>query len=135
MLIPRGLLTLLLLTSQTQELDESGVPLGKIDNTPTKDGRQISFPDPGLISKGWHTDVAFEPFPAEYTLLHMHTLPKTGGDTLWQSQYATYDKLSPAFKKTLEGLTALHDAHRFREQSRNGGYHLRTLPRGHPENR
>lgn len=42
----------------TQELDESGVPLGKIDNVPTKDGRQISFPDPGLISKGWHTYVA-----------------------------------------------------------------------------
>lgn len=39
----------------TQELDESGVPLGKIDNVPTKDGRQISFPDPGVISKGWHT--------------------------------------------------------------------------------
>ena len=110
------------------------MPLGKIDNVPTKDGRQISFPDPGIISKGWHTDVPFEPYPSAYTILRMHTLPPNGGDTLWSSAYAFYDHLSPYFKNFLEGLTAVQDANRFREQARSGGYNLRTLPRGHPDN-
>lgn len=62
------------------------------------------------------------------------TLPKTGGDTLWQSNYHTYDALSPTYAKMLEGLTASQDAERFREQSRVNGYKLRTSPRGSPDN-
>jgi alpha-ketoglutarate-dependent taurine dioxygenase len=31
-------------------------------------------------------------------------VPEVGGDTLWASGYAAYDKLSPAFKKLLDGL-------------------------------
>lgn len=64
----------------TQNLTETGLPLGKIDSQPDKEGRQISFADSGLTSKGWHSDVAFEPKPALYTILKMHTLPKTGGE-------------------------------------------------------
>lgn len=64
----------------------------------------------------------------------MHTLPSNGGDTLWQSSEAIYDHLTPFFQTFLANLTAVHDAHRFREQSRAGGYSLRTLPRGHPDN-
>lgn len=64
----------------------------------------------------------------------MHTIPKTGGDTLWNSGYNTYERLTPAFATFLEGLTATHDAERFREQSRKNGFTLRTLPRGAPEN-
>jgi len=69
------------------------------------------------------------------TLLSLQTtLPKTGGDTLWQSNYHTYDALSATYAKMLEGLTASQDAERFREQSRVNGYKLRTAPRGSPDN-
>lgn len=64
----------------------------------------------------------------------MHTIPSTGGDTLWLSGYKIYDSLTPAFAKFLEGLTATHDGSRFREQSNRHGYKLHTSPRGSPEN-
>jgi alpha-ketoglutarate-dependent taurine dioxygenase len=43
-------------------------------------------------------------FPPGYTHLHQDTVPEVGGDTLWASGYAAYDKLSPTFKKLLDGL-------------------------------
>lgn len=55
----------------TQELSENGLPLGKISSTPDKEGRQISFPEKGLTSAGWHTDVSFEPRPSLFTILQM----------------------------------------------------------------
>lgn len=109
----------------TQELGENGLPVGTITNVADKDGRQISFKDErsSLASQGWHTDISFEERPANYTLLKMvslyfpfckiekltsscnhsqHTLPKTGGDTLFASSYSHYDMLSPALAAFLE---------------------------------
>lgn len=54
--------------------------------------------------------------------------------TLWSSNYNTYDRLTPRYKKFLEGLTALNDADRFRQQAAQNGYKLRTEPRGSPLN-
>ncbi|CEQ40700.1 SPOSA6832_02360 [Sporobolomyces salmonicolor] len=118
----------------TQELSETGLPLGKISSLPEKDGRQISFAESGLTSKGWHSDVSFEPYPSLFTILKMHTIPKVGGDTLWHSNYHSYNALTPAYRAFLEGLTATHDAERFRIQARVNGYKLRTEARGHPAN-
>ncbi|GAA6015075.1 hypothetical protein JCM10207_008721 [Rhodosporidiobolus poonsookiae] len=118
----------------TQELSEGGLPLGKISSEPDAEGRQISFKEKGLTSSGWHSDVSFEPYPSLFTILQIHTLPRVGGDTLWSSNYSAYDRLSPRYQKFLEGLTAVHDAERFRIQARLNGYKLRTAPRGHPDN-
>jgi alpha-ketoglutarate-dependent taurine dioxygenase len=63
----------------------------------------------------------------------MHTVPGTGGDTLWASGYEAYDRLSPAFQKFLEGLTALHDSSWLSKISERLGTPLRTN-RGAPEN-
>lgn len=60
----------------------------------------------------WHSDIQFEPVPADYTSLRLVQLPKdkrgvpTGGDTLWASGYELYDRFSAPYQKFLESLTA-----------------------------
>lgn len=36
--------------------------------------------------------------------------PSSGGDTIFTSQTALFDKLSPTFQKTFEGLHAIHSS-------------------------
>lgn len=67
-----------------------------------RSGRSFRVPYGGKF--GWHTDLVHEPFPPGYTHLHQDTVPEVGGDTLWASGYAAYDKLSPAFRAKLDGL-------------------------------
>jgi len=38
----------------------------------------------------WHSDIAFEPVPADYTSLRLVQLPRTGGDTLWGTKLAIH---------------------------------------------
>ncbi|KAI1758709.1 taurine catabolism dioxygenase [Hypoxylon sp. FL1150] len=57
-------------------------------------------------SAQWHSDIQFEPVPADYTSLRLTELPKTGGDTLWASGYDLYDRFSKPYQKFFEGLTA-----------------------------
>ncbi|RXK36037.1 hypothetical protein M231_06685 [Tremella mesenterica] len=65
---------------------------------------------------GWHTDLVHEAFPPGYTHLHQDTVPEVGGDTLWASGYAAYDKLSPAFQKVLDGLNGIYrSAHKYKD--------------------
>ncbi|KAL1741167.1 hypothetical protein HDZ31DRAFT_46027 [Schizophyllum fasciatum] len=85
-------------------------------------------------SKGWHADITFENVPSDYAILKMHTLPKCGGDTLWASAYEAYDRLSPAYRTFLEGLTAVHNADFFNEYARVHGLPINEL-RGSPENK
>ncbi|KAI0171737.1 taurine catabolism dioxygenase [Hypoxylon sp. FL1284] len=54
----------------------------------------------------WHSDIQFEPVPADYTSLRLTELPKSGGDTLWASGYDLYDRFSKPYQKFFEGLTA-----------------------------
>ncbi|KAJ7280051.1 hypothetical protein C8J57DRAFT_1301503 [Mycena rebaudengoi] len=84
-------------------------------------------------SNGWHADITFEHVPSDYAILKMHTLPPVGGDTLWVSGYEAYDKLSPAYQRFLEGLTALHDGYGFVKYAKEQGKTIND-PRGSPEN-
>lgn len=54
----------------------------------------------------WHSDIQFEPVPADYTSLRLTQLPETGGDTLWASGYEIYDHFSRAYQVFFESLTA-----------------------------
>ncbi|KAH9941398.1 hypothetical protein B0H21DRAFT_753037 [Amylocystis lapponica] len=82
----------------------------------------------------WHSDITFEPVPSDFAILKIHTLPEVGGDTMWSSGYEAYDRLSPAFAKYLEGLTALHDAQKFKTYADATGTQFNHGPRGHPDN-
>ncbi|CZS93965.1 related to sulfonate dioxygenase [Rhynchosporium agropyri] len=69
--------------------------------------RKASFRQPGGASR-WHTDLVHELNPAGITHLHNDTVPKIGGDTLWASGYAAYSKLSPDFRKIIDGREAIY---------------------------
>lgn len=94
----------------------------------------------------WHSDVSFlmlrlqfftnlvkvtyEIQPPSYTFLKVLTGPPRGGggDTLWSSQYAAYDMLSPYMQKYLESLTALHSAELQAQGTRDLGRTVRREP-------
>lgn len=70
---------------------------------------------PPPVSFQWPSDVkqvTYEIQPPSYSSLKVLTGPPRGGggDTLWASQYAVYDLLSPGMQKYLEGLEAVHSA-------------------------
>ncbi|WP_431285715.1 TauD/TfdA dioxygenase family protein [Humitalea sp. 24SJ18S-53] len=60
----------------------------------------------------WHSDVSCFQEPPLGSILHLHTVPPIGGDTLFSSLAAAYDALSPKLKTYLEGLTATHSGER-----------------------
>jgi alpha-ketoglutarate-dependent taurine dioxygenase len=66
--------------------------------------------------------------------LKIHTLPESGGDTLWASAYEAYDRLSPEYQKFLERLTAVHDAEHFKVVAERAGKPIRSENRGAPDN-
>jgi alpha-ketoglutarate-dependent taurine dioxygenase len=94
--------------------------------------RGASFRKPGGASK-WHTyvhpqhastvpnhqsDLVHEKHPAGITHLHNDTVPSIGGDTLWASGYAAYSKLSPEFRKIIDGRKAIYiSAHTYLDRN------------------
>ncbi|HEY2675762.1 MAG TPA: taurine dioxygenase [Steroidobacteraceae bacterium] len=57
----------------------------------------------------WHTDVTFTQTPPMGSVLVARMLPPQGGDTLWSSNIAAFEALSPAMQAFLMPLTATHD--------------------------
>ncbi|KAK5729754.1 hypothetical protein LTR17_011720 [Elasticomyces elasticus] len=56
--------------------------------------------------------------PAGITHLHNDTVPTIGGDTLWASGYSAYEKLSPEFRKIIDGRKAIYkSAHAYLDRN------------------
>ena len=56
----------------------------------------------------WHSDVSCEERPPMGSILHLHEVPTTGGDTLFANMYAAYEALSAPMRGFLDKLTAHH---------------------------
>ncbi|KIK56607.1 hypothetical protein GYMLUDRAFT_204569 [Collybiopsis luxurians FD-317 M1] len=99
--------------------------------------RPANFRNPGGASR-WHSDLVHELQPAGITHLHNDTVPPIGGDTLWASGYSAYEKLSPDFRKIIDGKYAVYrSAHAYldRNDPEEGPKHIERvhpLVRVHP---
>ncbi|KAF4978722.1 hypothetical protein FZEAL_4942 [Fusarium zealandicum] len=96
-----------------------------------------SFRQPGGASI-WHKDLFHERQPAGITHLHNDVVPKIGGDTLWASGYASYEKLSPEFRMIIDGRSAIYTSthpyldHENPEAGPKFIERIHPLVRGHP---
>jgi taurine dioxygenase len=57
----------------------------------------------------WHTDMSCMAVPPMGSMLRLTEVPPVGGDTLFASMYAAYERLSPAMQQFLSGFVAAHD--------------------------
>jgi alpha-ketoglutarate-dependent sulfate ester dioxygenase len=62
----------------------------------------------GVRANQWHTDVTFVDQPPDFSFLRTITLPKVGGDTLWASTIAGYQRLRPELRQLADQLRVIH---------------------------
>jgi taurine dioxygenase len=77
-----------------------------LSNEPDKDGRPSETRN---AARHWHSDLSFTARPSTGSLLHCIKAPRVGGTTMWANQTLAYETLSPAFRRLLEGLHAVHE--------------------------
>lgn len=65
-------------------------------------------------TNSWHTDLTFKAEQPFASILVARTVPSVGGDTMWSSLYAAYERLPAGMKSDLEGMKAVHDMGDFR---------------------
>lgn len=81
----------------------------------------------------WHSDVTCDVEPPMGSILYMHELPETGGDTCFANMYQAYDTLSEPIRQMLEGMTAIHDSTKAHSDRRPGNGSDMQFPRAeHP---
>ena len=105
--------------SMTRLATHFGVPTPAHPVEPSLEGHPEVLPldsDEGARADIWHSDLTFQERPPLGAFLHAIEVPPVGGDTVWADMAATYQGLSAALRRFLEGLTATHSA------AKAGGY-------------
>ena len=89
----------------------------------------------------WHSDVSCDVEPPMGSILHLHTVPQHGGDTLFSNMYGAYEALSDRMQNFLDGLSAKHRSEHVhggryggKENLRDGDYPeaIHPVVRTHP---
>ena len=75
-------------------VDDQGRPNGK-------------HPDKGTMY--WHTDGSWRERTGQATMMYSEIVPEEGGETQFADMYSAYERLSPAWKKKIEGRKAVHN--------------------------
>ncbi|KAF2760493.1 alpha-ketoglutarate-dependent taurine dioxygenase [Pseudovirgaria hyperparasitica] len=96
--------------------------------TPSSSAHAQDFLTEHTTSVAWHSDVTYEAQPPGTTFLYLLEGPssaggktKAGGDTLFVNAAEAYRRLSPAFRRRLHGLRAVHSGVQQAEQSLGRG--------------
>jgi taurine dioxygenase len=92
----------------------------------------------GVAGQGWHSDVSCDPEPPDGSILKLHQVPSSGGDTMFSNCCAAFDTLSPALQGFLSELSATHSgAHVFNtsvyRDDREYPESVHPVVRTHPE--
>ncbi|MDQ1648187.1 MAG: alkyl sulfatase [Frankiaceae bacterium] len=82
----------------------------------------------GGFADVWHTDVTFVRRPPMGSILRAVSVPDVGGDTNWADSQLAYESLSPAVRRMVDGLNAVHDG------TREWGYYLAQKRAGQGNN-
>tara|TARA_B100000212_G_scaffold321645_1_gene280373 strand:- start:18 stop:866 length:849 start_codon:yes stop_codon:yes gene_type:complete len=131
-------------------LGKSFGPLHVHPAAPTMDGHpeifEIHTHKDSKISNGserFHSDVSCDEEPPLGTMLQLHILPESGGDTMFTNMYLAYDDLSEKMKEFLNDLHAWHEsAHIYKGRYKERGVSdkdilcpssLHPVIRTHPE--
>lgn len=69
---------------------------------------------------GWHADHTYQRNPSMGAMLYAREVPSAGGDTLFASNYLSYESLSPAMQAFLEDKVGIHDVLQY---GLNSGHH------------
>lgn len=80
-----------------------------------KNGKQLS-----TQNLGWHADHTYQKNPSLGAMLYAREVPEAGGDTLFASNYLSYEGLSPAMQAFLDDKIAIHDVLQY---GLNSGHH------------
>lgn len=80
-----------------------------------KDAKKLS-----TQNLGWHMDHSYQKNPSLGAMLYALDVPPVGGDTLFASNYESYEGLSPLMKEMLEDKVAIHDVLQY---GLNSGHH------------
>ena len=87
-------------------------------------------------TNSWHTDLTFKAVQPFASILIARHIPKIGGDTMWSSCYAAYERLPEGAKSDLEELAAVHDLGDFRNSfatEKNGKSGIERLNESLPQ--
>ena len=75
-------------------LDENGKPNGK-------------HPDKGTLA--WHTDGSWRRVTGQATIIYGEVVAGQGGETHFCDMYGAYERLTPAWKRRIDSLRAVHN--------------------------
>lgn len=94
------------------------------------------IPKATASTEAWHSDSIYTPVPPKISILSAVRVPH-GGDTMWCNQYLSYERLSPAMQRMIEGLRARFAGVRLAKMTGNDQVPSAVHPivRTHPETR